>query len=178
MRILDSFAIKYNNTLIMNENTKRERHRLLKKIIAEKQIGEQNQLLEELKKHGIEATQATVSRDLQELGVIKARVKPGVFRYEMIEKMPENVLWDKLKVLFKNFINDVKGTNNLILIKTSPGNANGVANFIDRLEQKEILGTIAGDDTILIVVDTARNRKLIERKFVSLLGTGFEEEAL
>lgn len=159
----------YYHTIVMNDNTKRERRQLLKKIIQEQEIADQIQLLNELKKYKIESTQATISRDLQKMGVVKVRVKPGIFKYEVIEKVPKGLLWDRLKVLFENFVVDVKSTNNLILIKTSPGNANGVASLIDRLEQKEILGTIAGDDTILLVVDSEENRIAVEQEFVALI---------
>lgn len=159
----------YNYTIKMHEHTKRKRQQLLKKILAEQNIGDQLQLIDELKKHNIDATQATISRDLQELGVVKVRVEPGVFKYEVIKKVPKGVLWYKLKVLFENFVLNIKSTNNLLLIKTTPGNANGVASFIDRIELNEILGTIAGDDTVLIVVDTIKNRKFIEKKFSLLL---------
>lgn len=153
----------------MNDISKQERHRILKKIIREQTIGDQVHLLAELRKHRIDSTQATVSRDLQELGVVKTRIGPGVYRYEIIEKMPRSLLWDKLKVLFKNFVQDVKSTENLLLIKTTPGNANGVASFIDRLELEEVLGSIAGDDTILLVVDTEENRKIVEQKLSSMV---------
>jgi len=153
----------------MNDITKKERHRLLKKIISEREIGDQIQLLDELRKSKIETTQATISRDLHEIGVVKVRVKPGIFKYELTEKIPKGLLWDKLKVLFENFVLDVKSTNNLILIKTSPGNANGVAELIDRLNLKEILGTIAGDNTILVITTGDKNRKIVEKEFVSLL---------
>lgn len=153
----------------MHEYTKKERQQLLKKIITEQEIGDQHQLLEELKKLEVEATQATISRDLQEMGVVKVREKPGVYKYEIIKEVPKGVLWVKLKIFFENFVSDIKSTNNLILIKTSPGNANGVASLIDRIELTEILGTIAGDDTVLAIIDTNRNREIIERKFRSLL---------
>jgi len=126
-------------------------------------------LLNELKREGIDTTQATVSRDLQEMGFIKVRVGRGVYKYEVLEKPSEVLLWNRLKVLFGNFVTDIKSTDNLILIKTSPGNANGVASLIDGMERKEILGTIAGDDTILIVADTEEHRKDIEQDFQELL---------
>ena len=152
----------------MDDVSKAERHRLLKKIMNEQEIGDQTRLLHELKKKGIKCTQATISRDLQELGVTKVRIKPGVYRYEVQGTVGRDVLRNKLKILFKNFVIDIKGTGNLLLIKTSPGNANGVANFIDRLEIKEILGTVAGDDTVLIILDKAANRKIIEGRFFAL----------
>jgi transcriptional regulator of arginine metabolism len=74
-----------------------------------------------------------------------------------------------LRVVFDNFVHELKSTNNLIVIKTAPGNANSVAVIIDRLGLPEILGTIAGDDTILVIVDTDENRKRIENKFITIL---------
>lgn len=155
----------------MSDISKKERHQLLKKIIHGENIRDQVQLLDKLKKYNIETTQATISRDLQELGVVKARIKPKVFKYELAEKVPQGLIWEKLKVLFEYFVIDFKSTNNLILIKTSPGNASGVAELVDRLERKEILGTIAGDNTILVVTNTNKNRKAIEKEFTSLLET-------
>ncbi len=154
----------------MNEYTKIERQHFLKKIIEEQSVGDQNHLLNELKKHGIVTTQATISRDLQELGFVKVRVAPGLYRYKTVEKVSKNLVYNRLRILFKNFVTGIKSTNNLILIKTSPGNANSIASLIDGLDHKEILGTIAGDDTILLVVDTDKNRKVVEKEFQDLLG--------
>ncbi len=155
----------------MSEYTKIERQHFLKKIIEEQSIGDQNHLLNELKKHGIATTQATISRDLQEMGFVKIRIGPGLYKYKTVEKASRSLIYDRLRILFKNFVTEVKSTNNLILIKTSPGNANSIASLIDGLEHKEILGTIAGDDTILLVVDTDKNRKIVEKEFQDLLGT-------
>ncbi|MFH1941076.1 MAG: arginine repressor [bacterium] len=154
---------------MMHEHTKTHRQQLLQKIIEEHGAGDQNRLLNELKKQGVDTTQVTVSRDLQEMGFVKVRVSPGVYEYKMLEKPSPVLLWDRLRILFHNFVKDVKSTGNLILIKTSPGNANGVASLLDGLERKEILGTIAGDDTILVVVDSEKNRKNVENDLRSLL---------
>ncbi|KPK76287.1 MAG: hypothetical protein AMJ79_07165 [Phycisphaerae bacterium SM23_30] len=153
----------------MNDHTKKERRQILKKLITEKQMSDQIQLLEELKKHHIAITQATISRDLQEMGVVKIRIKPGVFKYELLTELPPDQLRQKLQVLFDNFVTEIKSVDNLLLVKTTPGNANGVASFIDRLGQKEILGTVAGDDTILIIADSPQNRKTVEKDFTALL---------
>lgn len=153
----------------MSDYTKRIRLQLLKKIISGQEFSDQIQLLNELRNSGIETTQATISRDLQELNVVKVRVKPGCYRYEILEKASESDLRDQLKVVFDNFVDEIKSTNNLIVIKTASGNANSVAVIIDRLGLPEILGTIAGDDTILVVVDTDENRKGIEKEFIAIL---------
>jgi len=153
----------------MYDYTKRIRLQLLKKIISEQEVSDQIQLLKELRNSGIETTQATISRDLQELNVVKIRVKQGRYKYEILEKASESDLSDQLRVVFDNFVDEIKATNNLIVIKTAPGNANSVAVIIDRLGLPEILGTIAGDDTILVIVDTDENRKRIENKFITIL---------
>ena len=153
----------------MYDYTKRIRLQLLKKVISEQEVSDQIQLLKELRNSGIETTQATISRDLQELNVVKIRVKQGRYKYEILEKASESDLSDQLMVVFDNFVHEIKATNNLIVIKTAPGNANSVAVIIDRLGLPEILGTIAGDDTILVIVDTDENRKRIENKFITIL---------
>jgi transcriptional regulator of arginine metabolism len=153
----------------MYDYTKRIRLQLLKKIISEQEVSDQIQLLKELRNSGIETTQATISRDLQELNVVKVRIKPGRYKYEILEKASESDLSEQLRVVFDNFVDGIKSTNNLIVIKTAPGNANSVAVIIDRLGLPEILGTIAGDDTILVIVDTDENRKRIEDEFITIL---------
>jgi transcriptional regulator of arginine metabolism len=153
----------------MKYYAKLERQRLLKKIVAEQGISGQNQLLAELRKQGIDTTQATISRDLQEMGFFKFRVKPGEYKYKMLEKTLKGEIWDRLGLLFNNFVRVIKSTKNMILVKTTPGNAQGVASLIDDLERKEILGTVAGDDTILIIIDSDNNRAEIEKEFKQLL---------
>ncbi len=157
-------------TFIMHEHTKKERQQLLRELVAHHEIGDQAHLLEELKRKGLLATQATLSRDLQEMGVVKVRTKTGGFRYEIIEPVPANLIREKVRVLFDNFVLDVRRTGKLLLVKTTPGNANGVASFIDRLGLPEVLGTVAGDDTILVVAKSARTGKAVEEEFRSLLG--------
>lgn len=153
----------------MNIYTKYQRRQILRHIVIERGIGDQHHMLDELKKQGIETTQATISRDLQEMGFVKIRMGPGDYKYELLEKTSEGAIWERLKLLFQNFVTEVRSTKNLILIKTSPGNANGVASLIDGLVHNGILGTVAGDDTILVVIDTDKNRRKVEEEFKQLL---------
>jgi transcriptional regulator of arginine metabolism len=153
----------------MKKNTKKRRQQALRVIILEKGVGDQQHLLDAMIEKGFPTTQATISRDLQEMGFVKIRVGPGEHKYELLEKVSKEVIWERLRVLFHNFVTDVKSTKNLVLIKTSPGNANGVASLIDSLARPEILGTVAGDDTILVVVDSEKNRAKVENTFRRLL---------
>ena len=75
--------LAYNYARKMNEYTKKERQQILRKLINRQGIGDQRRLLSELKKRGIDGTQATISRDFQEMGIIKVRVGPGEYRYEL-----------------------------------------------------------------------------------------------
>lgn len=152
----------------MYDNTKYNRQQLLRKLISQYGLSDQKCILHELEKQGINTTQATISRDLQELGVVKVPTGTGLYKYEIIDKPSSDIIWDRLKILFNNFVVQMQATNNLILIKTTPGNANGIASLIDKLQYEDILGTIAGDDTILVVVKNITKRKIVEKKFHSI----------
>ncbi len=158
-----------NYSINMNKYTKSSRRETLRAVLAETVIGSQAALLRELGKRGFRVTQATVSRDLREMGVVRVRTSGGGFRYERIETPnPVNAL-DRLRALSRTAIRSIKGTGSLILVKTVPGGAAGIASLIDGLERPEILGTVAGDDTILIVVNNEEKRTHVEKTFRDLL---------
>lgn len=148
---------------MMRNTSKSERRRLLQALIGEEEIRDQVQLQERLQARGVAVTQATISRDLQEMGVTKVRIRPGVSTYTVLEKLPPACLQEQLQVLFHSFVYGLEGTGNLLLVKTSPGNANGVASLVDRIAFPGVLGTVAGDDTVLVVMDSARNRRALLR---------------
>jgi transcriptional regulator of arginine metabolism len=154
----------------MNNYTKQARQDLLREIIAVSNIGDQHHLLDELNKRSVRTTQATISRDLQEMGLVKVRVAPGVYKYEALESASKGKSRERLMVMFRSFVTDIKGTKNMVLVKTTPGNANGLAGLIDNEEYHEILGTVAGDDTIIVIVKTERARRKVEYEFKKLRG--------
>jgi transcriptional regulator of arginine metabolism len=121
-----------------------------------------------LRKRGMRTTQATVSRDLVEMGAVKVRTG-GTFRYEIPPDTPRTDYRERLRAAFGNFVTDIKGTGQLILVKTSPGNASGVASLIDALRNSYILGTVAGDDTILVVVDSPQKRIHVQNELHKFL---------
>ena len=155
----------------MNNNTKKIRHAAIRGILAVRPAADQASLRLALRKRGIRATQATISRDLRDLGLAKARIEGGGYAYTPVASGSPSAetINKRLKVMFANFVMGVKDASHLVLIKTSPGNANGVASLLDSLERPEILGTIAGDDTILVVVDTAARGAALAREFRALL---------
>ena len=130
-----------------------ERRKRIKEIIAENAIGKQEELAEILNKEGYSVTQSTVSRDIKELGLIK--VKDGVTnksRYSMPKAKPVHEVTDeKVITLLKTFIVSVESAKNLIVVKTLTGNGSACGMAIDKLMPDGVVGSIAGDDTLLIV---------------------------
>ena len=120
------------------------------KLIDEKRISTQEQLARELARIGIKTTQVTLSRDLRELGLVKTAT--GYQQVSPDQKGPD------LGIIAGEFLRDIRVAQNLIVLRTSPGNANSLAVALDGAGWPEVVGTIAGDDTILIVApddDTA-----------------------
>lgn len=130
---------------------KKERQKLIKQIIESYEIEKQEDLLKYLAKEGVEATQATVSRDIREMNLIKLPIddKKNRQRYAISLK-EEMVIGDKYKRVLQEGFLLAEVAQNLLIVKTEPGMAMGVAAALDAMKFKEIIGSIAGDDTIMI----------------------------
>ncbi|RKD27870.1 transcriptional regulator, ArgR family [Caminicella sporogenes DSM 14501] len=137
---------------------KYSRHAKILEIIENNEIETQEELAEYLKKNGFNVTQATVSRDIKELRLIKVLTKNGRYKYATI-KQQEGVLSDRLIKIFKDSVLSIDYSKNIIVLKTLVGAANAAAAAIDALNIKEVVGTIAGDDTIFLL---AREDKDVE----------------
>ena len=112
----------------------------------------QGQLVELLETEGIDATQATVSRDLDELGAIKFRVPGGETVYAIPEHPVDRIApEDHLRRVMGDWVADVGSSANLVVLRTPPGSAHVVASALDRAGMEEILGTVAGDDTLVVI---------------------------
>jgi transcriptional regulator of arginine metabolism len=122
------------------------RQELILTLIRDKAIRNQNELLDELKTAGMAMTQSTLSRELKALGVGKAPDGRGRYRYVAGATAAEGPLAPVMA-----FVTGIESAKNFVVVKTPPGNANGVARAIDEVEWPEVMGTIAGDDTILLI---------------------------
>ncbi len=127
----------------------------IKIIISSKEIGSQEELLQELAKEGFQLTQATLSRDLKQLKVAKAASMNGNYVYVL----PNNTMYKRMteshttsEMLRHNGFVSIEFSGNIAVIKTRPGYASSLAYDIDNSQSYEILGTIAGDDTIMLVL--------------------------
>ena len=131
---------------------KNQRQEQLLQIIAEETVETQEQLLERLQERGIRSTQATISRDIKELHLIKEPVGQGRYRYAVSAHRTKLNFADRLRTIFREGVLSVDYAQNLVVIKTMPGLANGAAAAIDKLNIPEMLGTLAGDDTCFVVL--------------------------
>ena len=122
----------------------------IEKIISEENISTQEELLKKLKGKGISCTQATLSRNLRQLGVGRIPDGSGGYRYSLSE-MQGVLIKSPVKLNIVPVIQDIVEAKGLMVIKTLPGNASNTAFFIDSAGRYEIAGTIAGDDTILVI---------------------------
>ncbi|MDR0752168.1 MAG: arginine repressor [Christensenellaceae bacterium] len=146
---------------------RKKRHNAILNIIYEHEILSQEQLMAHLKNQGFDVTQATVSRDIQDLGLIKKTTADG-YTKPHYEK-PENPEIIKLKPLFKSSVLSIEGSGQLIVIKTIIGSASPACLIVDKLNLPEIMGTIAGDDTALVILRDAANLTHIISKLSEIL---------
>lgn len=142
---------------------KSKRHLKILEIIGEKVVETQEELADELKKAGFDVTQATVSRDIKTLKLTKVLGADGKYKYSSI-KPENNEITDKMTSIFANTVLHVENIDKMVVVKTLSGSASAAAEAIDLLNLGEIAGTIAGDNTIFILVRTnAKAEELVEK---------------
>ena len=134
------------------------------KVVRSKNILTQDELAEELRALGISATQVTLSRDIRDLRLVKTR--------EGYQEMAEEEKGPEFPLLAAEFVLDVRCAQNLVVLKTAPGHANSVAVALDQEEWPEVVGTIAGDDTMLIIAPDRETAEVIQEKLMGILEAG------
>lgn len=143
---------------------KYSRHAKILEIIDKYVIETQEELAEKLKELGMDVTQATVSRDIKELRLTKVMNQNGRYKYASITKA-ENVFSNRLLTIFTESFVSCDYANNIVVVKTLPGMAQAAAAAIDSLKLSDIVGTIAGDDTIMLVCRAEKIAEEIVEKF-------------
>jgi transcriptional regulator of arginine metabolism len=136
-------------------------------VLRSEKVATQEDLRRKLARRGLHVTQATVSRDIEELGLVKTRA--GYRAPESAE--PVAPLQPTLPVVLKEFLADVQEAANLVVVKTRPGNAHSVAAALDAESWKEVVGTVAGDDTILVATPGPRQAAEVRKRILSLVAT-------
>lgn len=122
------------------------------RIIRDQDIETQEQMLYQLDRRGIRATQATISRDIKQLHLIKEPVGHGQYRYTVSSQRNRLNVADKLRTIFRESIISVDFAQNIVVIKTMAGLANAAAAALDGMDVPDMVGTLAGDDTALLVM--------------------------
>ena len=147
---------------------KAKRHAMIAKLIASQNIETQEELARVLGEHGYAVTQATVSRDIKELRLIKVLTPEGHYKYATVEKA-EADLEERFIRMFSNCVLSISGAGNLVVINTISGSASAVGEAIDSMKWPEILGSIAGDNTIFIAIRDGKSVTEIIRRFQKML---------
>lgn len=147
---------------------KGQRHIKIRDIITSNDIETQDDLVDRLKNAGYNVTQATVSRDIKELHLVKVPLMDGRYKYSLPADQRFNPLQKLKRSLMDAFVK-IDSAGHLLVMKTLPGNAMAIGALIDNLDWEEILGTICGDDTILIICRTTEETDVITNRFLEML---------
>jgi transcriptional regulator of arginine metabolism len=132
--------------------TKVQRQTAIMRLVGDHEVTSQAELIEHLANEGIEATQATVSRDLDDIGAIKVRVPSGNTVYAIPELAPDRLApLDQLRRVMGEWVGEVTFSGNIVVLRTPPGCAHVVASALDRSRVDGMLGTVAGDDTLICI---------------------------
>ncbi|MNW36825.1 Arginine repressor [compost metagenome] len=147
---------------------KGQRHIKIREIITNQEIETQDELVDALRSAGFQVTQATVSRDIKELLLIKIPMDDGRYKYSLPTDQRYNPVHKLKRALVDNFLH-IDITGNLIVMKCLPGTANSIAALLDNIEWPEVMGTISGDDTILIICRTDENSVTVREQIMAYI---------
>ena len=147
---------------------KTTRQRAILSLIATRPVHSQEELAHFLDQQGYEVTQATVSRDIKDLGLVKVPLKNGGgmgMQFKYVEPGLTATYTSRLHRVIAELVRDCRGSVNQIVLRTPPGSAMLVASAIDEAEWPEILGTLGGDDTVLVVLDDPARLPVVKQRF-------------
>ncbi|MER2064095.1 MAG: arginine repressor [Alkalibacterium sp.] len=147
---------------------KSERQMLIKQIVLNNDVGTQDELLAYLQEKGVKATQATISRDIKELNLVKTPSDSGGIKYTIYQNN-QVTMEERLDSTIKSVVTDVTHVQFLNVVKTLPGNAHVIGALIDDIHYPEIVGTVAGNDTIILISKTNDEAEGVYQHFDSAL---------
>lgn len=147
---------------------KKDRHRLITRLLTEYNIQKQEDFVEILKARDVDVTQATISRDIKEMKLIKVPSADGGYRYSMPAETAEDVSI-KLEKLMRDAFVSVDQMEKFVVLKTLPGNASAAANLIDKCYAKELFSVINDDDTVLMITRIELDAEMLKREFLQFV---------
>lgn len=148
---------------------KNNRQAMILEIISQENIETQEQLLARLRTRGIRCTQATISRDIKQLHLMKEPVGQGVYKYAVSGNRNKLNVAEKLRTIFRECIISMDYAQNIVVIKTMPGLANGACSALDNMDMTDIVGSLAGDDTAFLVMRTTESAALLCEEMKEML---------
>lgn len=148
---------------------KKSRHFQILKLIENTEIASQQEFLDALDREGIDISQSTLSKDLKELGIIKVRGKNGRFRFLQTREREAFHVGLMLKRELMDFLTDSTTVSNFAILKTVSGNASGLAKCLDEIGWEKIVGTLAGDDTIMVITRTPEDARHVIEKLQEII---------
>ena len=154
----------------MGNRMKTERQAMIVSLIKNNVVSTQEELGEALKNQGIMVTQATLSRDIKELGLIKTPTLDGGYRYALPQDRTPADVMRRAQRMLEDAVVAVDAAENILVIKTMSGSAQGVAAAFDDLEWPEVVGTVAGDNTIIAVIRSKEQTGIIMERLRQLRG--------
>ena len=131
---------------------KNNRQAMILEIISQENIETQEQLLARLQERGISSTQATISRDIKQMHLIKEPMGQGLYKYAVSGNRTKLNFAEKLRTIFRECVISVDYASNTVVIKTMPGLANAACSALDNMEVNDLVGSLAGDDTVFLVM--------------------------
>jgi transcriptional regulator of arginine metabolism len=152
-------------------SAKSQRQHRIARLLEQRAVTSQAQLVELLADEGVVATQATASRDLEELGALKVRIAGGDTVYAIPEVVKERIAPDDhLRRVLGDWVVEVAHSANLVVLRTPPGSAHVVGSALDRAGMDGIIGTVAGDDTILVIASEGAGGARVAKRLAALAG--------
>ncbi|WP_295749493.1 arginine repressor [uncultured Oscillibacter sp.] len=148
---------------------KNSRQAMILEIISQENIETQEQLLSRLRDRDIQCTQATISRDIKQMHLIKEPVGQGVYKYAVSGNRTKLNLAEKLRTIFRECIVSIDYAQNIVVVKTMPGLANGACSALDNMDMADIVGSLAGDDTAFLVMRSTESAELLCQEIKDML---------
>ena len=145
------------------------RHAKILEIISEYPVETQDEIISRLKESGYKATQATISRDIREMKLQKVAGSGGKYKYAM-PRQAEHTLSQKFRNLLIETVEHVEAANNIVVVRTCAGMASGAAAAIDSMGHDDLLGSVAGDDTVIIVMRTNDTAAELVEELLEIVG--------
>lgn len=148
---------------------KADRQRVIKQLITKHEIETQDELITRLEEEGVHATQATVSRDIREMSIVKTHGANGKVKYAIFSQTQPASSEEKLKESVKDSVVRIERVQFMVILHTEMGNADVVTNFLDEVNYQDVAGTVAGVDTIIVITRSEEDAQVFVERIEAMI---------